>query len=543
MNPIWQYLDTRASYRPPTRYQVYLWALLIGLVVILAVKNWNAYQVGAYWDDGSYVVLAKSILSSSSYGHMSNPGAPLPTRYPFGFPLLLAPLAKLPNPFQAMKTMSLVATLFNVGLLFWGWSYLSREASHWWSLAIIAISALSPMVIGQTGMVMSEPVFTTFMLLSLIVAERLVSDPGSRPDQVLLGVFLAYAMQVRTVGIFLIVAALLSIIIRLRWKSIRPIGVGLVSGILLVVGILGLTNISVQDLWPRTYLNQGIEPGNWGQKAPGQLVPRLIEGSGAYIRSHIREVILPIGGGDSEREFLGIPDLPGMIGVVVTSIVLVGLVTSTLHGEGLLLSMLLFEILYMPVMLLWPWRGARFLYALQPFMVYQFLLGVLLLISRCLAFLKLRGVSQKLPQLLTSGVVIVLTVAGVVKSFHLEESRLHLGDLQIGTVWLRANSEPADIVLARNPDNIFLYSDRRTLDYPRVKTQAQLREFLSIHGVDYILIAPKLQWSSDGQLAYDDYTAQYFLPLLTSLQEDRSLVSVFKSEPDLVEVFQVIHED
>jgi hypothetical protein len=132
---------------------------------------------------------------------------------------------------------------------------------------------------------------------------------------------------------------------------------------------------------------------------------------------------------------------------------------------------------------------------------------------------------------------------GVAKSFSLEDSRHHLPDLEVGTVWLRANSEPADIVLARNPDNIFLYSDRRTLDYPRVKTPAQLREYLSIHGVDYILMAPKLQWSNDGQLAYDDYTEQYFLPLITSMQEDRSVVSVFRSETDLVEVFRVVHED
>ena len=540
MDRISAYLNLRGGYIQPTRQQVIVWAFIVGLVVFLSLRNVGAFQVGAYWDDGSYLVLAKSISSSPSYGHMSNPGTPLPTRYPFGFPLLLAPFAYWSNSFQAVKSVSFIATLFNMGLLFWGWSFICSEKSHWWSLAVISVSSLSPLVIGQAGMVMSEPVFTTFMLLSFIFAERVVSNPQSWLNQILLGAFLAYAMSVRTVGIFLVLAALLSIVIRLQWKSVRLLVISIGSGVVILASILLFTNIGIKDLWPQAYMNQGTAPGNWGQNASSQLIPRLIEGSRAYLQSHIREAVLPIGGGANGKVF-GRVSLSAMLGLIITCIVGVGLIATTLGVRGLLPSILLFEMMYLPMMFFWPWRGVRLLYPVQPFLVYQFLSGILFLVSFSLAFLKRQGLYTNTPQFITIGVALVLMITCVAKSYSLDDSRLHLPDLEVGMVWLKENSDGSAVVLARNPDNIFLYSDRKTIDYPKIDTQTGLEQFLDKQGVDYILLAPELQWRNDGQLAYDDFTEKKLLPLIRSMQEEKFLVSVFKSEPDLVEVFQVVH--
>lgn len=69
-------------------------AAIAGLLVLAAglyLYRFDSFQVGTYMDDAQYVVLAKSLVQGPAYGLVSGPGPALPTRFPFGWPLLLAP--------------------------------------------------------------------------------------------------------------------------------------------------------------------------------------------------------------------------------------------------------------------------------------------------------------------------------------------------------------------------------------------------------------------------------------------------------------------
>ena len=52
---------------PPKRL-VALFGILLVVTLALSISNYGAFQLGAYIDDSSYVVLAQSIASSDDYG-------------------------------------------------------------------------------------------------------------------------------------------------------------------------------------------------------------------------------------------------------------------------------------------------------------------------------------------------------------------------------------------------------------------------------------------------------------------------------------------
>ena len=138
----------------------------------LMIYNLPKFQVGAHYDDAAYITLARSFLHGEGYGLINFPGAPRIANYPFGYPLALSLIAAFsPNELAAYKYVSVVATLINASLLFWGWRLLSRSLSHWWALAVSLLYLFSPVTIDLSGRVMSEPLFLTFYLLAMLIAE------------------------------------------------------------------------------------------------------------------------------------------------------------------------------------------------------------------------------------------------------------------------------------------------------------------------------------------------------------------------------------
>jgi len=111
----------------------------------------------------------------------------------------------------------------------------------------------------------------------------------------------------------------------------------------------------------------------------------------------------------------------------------------------------------------------------------------------------------------------------------------------VGAIWLRENASNDAVIMAQQPQSIYLYSQRKTIDYPRVANATELERLIHEQGVDYILVAPKLEWRADGSLAYDEYTLDVLLPFLNTLTEKELLRLVYESEKDMTKVYQVIN--
>jgi hypothetical protein len=93
--------------------------------------------------------------------------------------------------------------------------------------------------------------------------------------------------------------------------------------------------------------------------------------------------------------------------------------------------------------------------------------------------------------------------------------------------------------MAQQAQSIYLYSQRKTVDYPHTADPAELVMAIHEQEVDYILVAPVLTWRADGSLEYDEYTREIILPSLESLSAKGGLRLVYKSEEDMVLIYRV----
>jgi hypothetical protein len=521
---------------------------LLAVVLLLSLRGWGTFQVGVNQDDAYYVVLARSIAHGPRYGLISAPGPPPPVKYPFGFPLLLAPVIWMfPRELLAATVVSLAATLANVSLLFWGWPRLSPTTSRWWGLGVAALYGLWPLAIKQTRMAMSEPAFTTCVLAALVVTESsLRRTRAIRWTSVGLGVLLMLAVFTRTLGVALVAAVVCRIVQAggpQRSARLAGVVIGSVGSLALV---LGLTAVDLRQMLPGEHLQElrNTRPATSG--AYVRLAPSLVRPlrvAVGYGLEDVRDLLLPVGGGERERALaarLGLRSLPEAIGAVIFGLLAAG-AWRAVRLHALSPSVFLFELFYCGAISLWPWHMPRYLYPIQPILALQFLLGL-----AWFGDAATRGRSalatpaRRLARLGLVGVWAAVVAVAVWKSWAVEDSRRFVRDLSVGASWLAANSPSAAVVMTHYPPSVYLYAERRTIDVPPVQSAAELERVLDEQRVDYLMIGPELEWHTDGGRAYDEHTQRVLLPALAELVSSGRLTIVYESPArDMVRVYRV----
>ena len=241
----------------------------------------------------------------------------------------------------------------------------------------------------------------------------------------------------------------------------------------------------------------------------------------------------------------GIPNLPLLTGLLIGCLILLGSF-SVFQKQGLFPTVLIFEVLYFLAILLWPWRDARFLYPILPFLFYNFLWGIRILGKQ---LHRLRFIPGRITILAADFglAIVILTIfsLSLYKGISNHDNNLqYVRDLRVGTKWLKENSSNDAIVMAQQPQGIYLYSERKTVDYPLetdCQSTDQFEKTLRSQGIDYILIAPEMAWRPDGSLSYDKFTSETMLPTLDNLLEKDVVKVVYASEFDLVVVYQLLY--
>ncbi len=553
----------------PNRTQIAIWVALLVVTIFVSLKDYGSYQFGTHFDDSRYVILARSLVYSNQYGMINNPGQPLPGKYPFGYPLLLVPsIVLFPANLDALKIPSLIATLMNIAILFWGWRWFSKSKSYWWAIGIAGLYGLSPMTIEHTRRVMSEPVFTTFCLLAIALAEQAAHRKQNRWWTLSMGTVLMFAIFSRTIGIVLM-ATILGYLLLIRGRAFcKELGLALAQIAILLGLIVLITPVQLRDLLPSEYLSDNsarllvlpftgsgsitpeidnspvaaIQPApstNWNQKV--NLVRNLlIVAIKQHIGMDIRSVALPIGGGEREQELAdaaGIPALPSIFGILIFVLVSFGLIRFfTQESPSLFVS---FAVVYFAAILFWDWNDTRLLYPIQP----QIHLGLLSGLDG-IVFFATSGIKRifsrtKVRTLVFATLVVMLMAGSTYKSMLLDDSRLHAGDIEIRSNWLRANSALSDIIMTEAPETDNLYSGRKTLPYPAsVSSLRALEDYLVEHRVNYILVASQIEWQTVYRPEYSGATTD-LLPFLLELSSEKRIKLVYSSDQDLIKVFQV----
>lgn len=524
----------------PTRLQTAIWCAIVGSFLLLSLRDYLSFQIGAYQDDASYVVLARSLVEADRYGLINVPGEPDPARFPFGYPLLLSPLALLfPDLPDTLKSLSLFATVLNLGLIFWFWRTLTRIDSYWCGLAVCGLYGLSPLTVEYSRMVMSEAVFVSWCLLALILVERYRADRSTPAWHLLTGIAMAFVVFTRTVGAVMVVVAVAYLpgtVGRIAWKDVSV----MLILMLLVLGlIIALTPVDLDSLSPGEYAHQLRTPEAWGHgEEQSGLVSRMLGSFGDYAIRQLRQLVLSIGEKGriaSIFERLGVPYLLTLAGCATFAVVALGWLEWWRRAG--LSAALLFAVAYSGVLLLWPWHAIRFLYPLQPQIYLGVFLGFQAVVLWILSFrrgLRLRTLTSVA---LVTGFSVLATLS-ILKSANIEDTRPHVGDLAARTAWIRSYAEPEATILSEYPQTDFLYSKRHTIAYPRTPTLDELTRYLEANNVDLILVAPELRWQSEYKPVHSPRT-ELLRGQLATLTAERRVELVYESTDELIRVFRV----
>lgn len=582
--PQWARLASSADVRKdrPGNLHIAAWGIIVLVTLVFSLFGFDLYQVGTHYDDARYIILTRSLIEGNTYGMIHLPGAPDAPFYPFGFPLLLAPLVALfPNNFEALKALSLVATAINATLLFWGWRYFSYR-SYWWAVAVVALYCLAPVTVDLSRRIMSEPAFLTFGLIALLLTEQAVRGKAGRWWIPGLSCSLVFVLFTRSIGIVLVGTIFLYLAFRRGWQALREVGLVLCGMALFLAVILGTTNVRFADLWPAEYFqgvdasfllgigattslvdakgslsaryveqpaqNEASQTGGHGigLKLKTLIKDFLITGTHEHITKHYSRAIVAIGGDENSRlqeitANLGIPNVPTVLGYLICLILGIGLIRWLIQ-EGLSVFSL-FAIFYMAALSIWNWNDVRLLYPILAQLHLGFLIGVEAILWSGTRWLNLTTQPFKQINKALSGVVVILLLISLIKSWTIDDSRLHSGDMQERSRWLQVNAPPDTIIMSESPVIDYLYSNHKAVPYPWIPDNdpAKLATYLKQNHVAYILSAPTIEWQHNYQPKYGPMTIR-LLPLFTKLVATGQLQIVYHSTDNFTQVFRFTSE-
>ena len=201
----------------PDRVAPLLLAALAFAVALVTVAPW---PVGVFQDDAIYAVLAKSLATGEGFRMINLPGAPHATHFPPGYPAFLAVLWKIFPEFpDNIVVFKFANALFLGGVAALTYRFARSRFELGAAAAAIAsvIGSMSVVVLMVTGVVLSEPMYMLLVIPTLIVAER-ASDDGDVSWALSAGVLIGILALVRTVGVFVLPAALFVMLVRRQWR-------------------------------------------------------------------------------------------------------------------------------------------------------------------------------------------------------------------------------------------------------------------------------------------------------------------------------------
>lgn len=516
------------------RYIAGLVALLLCVGGLYAAK-FDHFQVGVYRDDAQYVLLARSIVVGDDLALSTAPGQPQPSPFPFGWSLLLAPVyALFGGALQPLKALALLFTVGSVALILIGWRGLGLRSPAS-ALPVAALYGLSALAVKHASMVMSEPAALFFALAALLLAARCARSPRFQPlDAACLGVACLLAACVRTLGLAAAAAALLYLLIRRRW---RELAVAALTAAVALALVLALTAIDWGDLsLSAAYQTQfGRVYGGQGGPTALRLLRRVWRGLSVYVRTDLRDVLIPFVAGPTFAALVNRPGLhlaPAAISALVVALLAWG------YGVNLarerLLPAHLYLAFYMGVAVLWPWAMMRMLYGVLPLLFVYLLAGGADLAARAVALARRWPALARALRALPSVALALLLAAHVLASARVAPSWRHAPDLSVGASWLAQHAEPDAVLLCEEPNSVHLYAERATALLPMGVDE--LRAAAARWAHPYVLIAPALVWASPRQLAYSDNAAA----LDAALQAGAlGATLVFDDAPQAVRVYRL----
>ncbi len=423
---------------------------IVGAIAVAAI---TAVPVGVFWDDGVYLIGAKSIATGAGYRFLHLPGAPPAVHFPPLWPALLAVIWKLspsfPENVVLLKLVNPLLLAVGAALACWyGVRRLDVPAPVAAATAVIFAAALPVMVIA--GVLFSEPLFFVALVVALALADRAV-DRGGWRTAVAAGAAAGAVALGRSAGITVIPALLLALLIANRRREA------------MIAAGTAVALLAPWQLWVASRVNELASPlrGSYGPYLDW-VMGMYRERGGAFALVMARMNLLAI------MRSLGValfPFGPRETRPLLVTLVLVVTAIAVIRVRRRATTALLFFLFYFAVVFVWPYTPDRFMWATWP------LLGMLVA-SGAVECWRIGAHHGAVPSVRATsafacaiGVFAIgghagYSVRGASRHWWDSAARNNADALIPAADWINANTKPDDVVAVDGEPFIYLHTGR-----------------------------------------------------------------------------------
>lgn len=509
--------------RRPSRGVV--WATGLAVVALQLVLMWGAFTPAPHTggDNAGYIALAWSLLERGQYLDLHDPAEPPHTKYPPGFPLVLA--AAISSGATTWVELKMIPALFTTLSVILAFAWVNRRRGPIFATGIAFLLAISDAYLWSSHWVLSDPMFVALTLMALYALDRAgtggAAPPASRlsgraapetattaspettslpreedaepevhralvsPAPALwlaLGATMAIcAYFTRSAGLPLIVAAAAWLALGRRWRSLAAFGVAF-----LVPAFLWWSrsrHVGGSEYLSEFWMVDPYRPG-LGRAGPLDLATRAWENLWGYVGTHV-----PIG-------LTGLEGVPmTLLGAGVVGLAVLGWLR---HVRRRVTATELFVPLYLGLILLWPqvWSGDRFALPLFPFILFY--AGDVLTDLTSRVHRRGPAVAATLAVVLVAAPaawVWLQRTAAATNCWALVEQLGPFGcygprvqEFTVGAYWAGLHLPQDAVVLTRKPRIFFLESGVKSRTYPLSGSSEVFLEAAADAGARYLLV-------------------------------------------------------
>jgi len=441
--------------------------------IYLAIATLEPSGFGVWQDDAVYVVTAKSLAQGTGYRHLEMPGQPLQTKYPPLFPVLLSVVWRISDHWPANRFFMhaiISGSLALVVLLAWRYFRKVLDVSPRQAIVLTVLTAASPLLISMNRFLMSELPYTALTLAVLYMLDRRLIATQNRKSEIVwsmaAGLLIVCAVMTRTHGLSLAAGGVLMLLWRRKWLAATWITVIVAAAVLGYGAWQHLAATANGSLQSTPLFSYGLDYGLWCTIAPTELVRvmwqntcRTVMGAGVFLLAYPVDWLYPafarFGGAT-----VGLQIWCWLVaGTMITGFI------SSLHRK---LTMHLYVLVYLLIMLAWPFDPYRFLIPLTPFALYFLYQGALVLTRPLMRWPRLAStalVSAAALLMILSSVENAKILTSTRESYYIWVGQTKdLDQLDEVAEWIRCNT-PADAVLAsQNTADFYLSTGRQFVE-------------------------------------------------------------------------------
>lgn len=456
-------------------------ASLAAFAVIAALSFDPKPFVGG--DNATYVLLSKAVAHGQGMRETWVPGNPPHLLYPFGFPLLLAPISLLELAYPWYKTILFLCGL--AGVLLW-WNVKTVSKSRGGIVVAALLLAINPFYIEYTHWILSELPYLAFSLLTVILLQKWEKSQ----NQAYLAAYILCAVftyHVRSAGLALIAGLTFYLAAKKRTKEA-------------VASLTACAVLSLPWFLRNQYLGGGGNYLGWllvknpymleqGRVTFGEMAQRIWSNAILYSVDIIPRALFPAIGVEKAS-------LPTIVPILLlTGPTMLALLYRLVYKKGIFDA---YVTLSLAIVIVWPtsWSDIRLIIPLLPFLLFYLIRGY----GWTIDHLFKRGgwwIKAFLLILLAAGSIgpstaRINTNLGMLSAYF-KGDRLAGYEPQWrgffqAAEWVKGNTAEGSIVVSRKPQLFYLASGRQSFCYPFTANTDSVRGRLD--RADYVMVEP-----------------------------------------------------